>query len=104
MPIDVVESLELHCGVPHVTRFLALQTQHVLISVSEGSSADTAVHMAMIGQETGGLFKEFGESIADGTISNREAARLSAAAMRDINALAALCGDLGRIHRGGDNG
>lgn len=100
MPIDVVESLELHCGQPLVTRFLALQTQHVLISVAEGASADTAVHMAMIGQETGGLFKEFGESIASGTISNREAARLSAAAMRDINALAALCGDLGRIHRG----
>lgn len=100
MPIDVVESLELHCGTPIVTRFLALQTQNVLISVSEGASAETAVHMANIGQETGALFKEFGESIADGTITNREAARLSAAAMRDINALAALCGDLGRIHRG----
>lgn len=100
MPVDVVLALEMHCGVPHVTRFLALQTQHVLVSVAEGSSADTAVHMALIGQHTGELYKQFGESIADGTISNREAARLSAAAMRDINALAALCGDLGRIHRG----
>ena len=100
MPADVIESLELHCEQPIVTRFLALQTQHVLISVSEGASADTAVHMANIGQETGALFKEFGESIADGTVSTKEAAKLRAAAMKDIAALAALCGDLGRVQRG----
>lgn len=100
MPIDVVLALELHCGVPHVTRFLALETQHILVSMGETHSATATVHMASIGQETGALFKEFGESLADGTITPKEAGRLRAAAMKDINALGALCGDLNRVQRG----
>lgn len=101
MPLDVVLALELHCGVPHVTRFLALETQHILVDIGETETAPAAVHMANIGQETGALFKEFAESLADGSISAKEAGRLRAAAMKDIIALGALFGDLNRVQRGG---
>lgn len=97
MPADVVRSLEMHCGVPHVTSHLAMVTRHVLIDVSEGESAQAAGHLAKVGQETAELFKEFGTVIADGSISPREAGRLMQAVMRDMNALAALYGDLARL-------
>lgn len=96
MPADVIKSLELHCGKPIVSSYLALKTGHVLIDTSARAAADTAVHMALIGQETGELFKHFAESIADGTITKKEAAKLQSAVKRDINALAGLYGDLAR--------
>lgn len=100
MPADVVESLEMNCGLPIVSRFIALQTQYVLVGVSPGQGADVAVHMAAIGQHTGELYRKFGETIADGTITAREASELEAAAFKDMNALAALVGDLRRQREG----
>lgn len=100
MPADVIESLELHCGQALVSAFIGLQNNRVMIDVSPRAAADTTIHMALIGQHTGELYKQFGESISDGTITPKEAAKLRAAAMKDIAALAALCADLGRVQRG----
>jgi hypothetical protein len=100
MPLIVVMALEAHCGEPHVTRFMALQTQHVLVSTGEGYSDAIAVHMGKIGQDTGSLYKQFADAIADGTLSRKEIARLLAAAFKDLNSIAALIGDLWRMQRG----
>jgi hypothetical protein len=100
MPADVIGILEAACGRPIVTQFLALKTHNVLLSVKGGKSADISEHMAIIGQETSILYQRFSESLKDGSIAADEAGMILAAAHRDLAALAALCGDLGRVQRG----
>lgn len=100
MPLTVVLALEAACGDPFVSRFLAMQTQNVLVDVSGGTSGTPTQHMAVIGRDTGKLYQEFGESLADGTITTKDAAKLKAAAMKDIAALAALIGDLNKVQGG----
>jgi len=100
MPADVILSLEMHCQQPIVSGFIGMETQHMMLSLLDGRSAEVGTHLAQVGQETALLFKEFGASIADGTISPKEAGRIRAAVLRDMQALAALYGDLGRIIRG----
>jgi hypothetical protein len=94
MPIDVVQALEMHCGVPHVTRFLAYQSSAVLIQFTKGDSAHVSAHLSAIGRETGEMFGKACDGLHDNCLSPKEAAAVKAEAFKTITALSALIGDL----------
>jgi hypothetical protein len=94
MPIDVVQALEMHCGNPHVTRFLAFQSQAVLVQFDKGDRAHVSGHLSAIGQKSGEMFGKACKGLADGTLSAKEAALVQAEAFKTITALSALIADL----------
>ena len=100
MPVDVALALEMSCGVPHVTRFLALETSHVLVNTSPHDDTPLAVDVAKVGQEMADLFQKFAAAIADGKICVAEATALEESAVNGINALVSLIADTRRIRKG----
>jgi len=100
MPVDVALALEMSCGVPHVTRFLAMETKHVLVNTSPHDDTPLAVDVAKVGQEMAELFQKFGSAIADGKICKAEATALEESAVAGINALVSLMADTRRIRTG----
>jgi hypothetical protein len=100
MPVDVVCALEMSCSVPHVTRFLALETKHVLVNTSPHDDTPLAVDVAKIGHEMAELFQKFASAIADGKICAAEATSLEESAVNGINALVSLMADTRRIRKG----
>lgn len=94
MPVDVVLALELHCGVPHVTRFLAFEAQSIVVSVAKGDHASFNTHLSAIGRESGKMYAEACAALADGTMTPKEASRVETEALKTVTALSGLIGDL----------
>lgn len=95
MPADVIRALELHCGVPHVTRFLAIEAGAVLIPLPrDGSRKACMKHLAGIGRDSGKLYGAACDALADGTLSGADRARVRSEAMKTMSALAALIADM----------
>ncbi len=100
MPVDVALALEMSCGVPHVTRFLALETRHVLLNTAPQDNTPLAVDVANVGSEIGKLFEKFAAAMADGKVCVEEATAMEESAVRGINALVSMMADTRRIRKG----
>ncbi|WP_299393229.1 phage regulatory CII family protein [Pelagibius sp.] len=75
MPADVIRALETHCGQPIVTRFLAAEAGAVLLTLPRegGLDGDWSVRLAALAKDSSDIFAKFGEILADGMITPREA-------------------------------
>jgi hypothetical protein len=96
MPADVIAALELHCGAPIVTRFLALGTGSILVTVPGDRATGKSYlrTLAKIGRKTGVLSGDACDALADGTLTGHERAAVRADAIETIAALSALLGEL----------
>lgn len=95
MPADVVRALELHCGAPHVSRFLVMAAGYVALKVPQKEDRKALMrHLGAIGRKNGQLYGDACEALADGRLSPRERAKVRGEALKTITALSALVGDL----------
>lgn len=101
MPADVVQALEMACGKPLVTRFLAMATGNVLISTGPGDGLPLSADMGAFGRDAASMFEEFSRAMADGKIEAREAADIERRAFAVIDAAASVIAECRRIRKGG---
>jgi hypothetical protein len=83
MPLDIIADLEAECGEPIIARELAALTGHVLVLPQDGSTeyGDWSTHLSSLSRQSGELFAELVNALADGRIDAREAATLRGAAV-----------------------
>ncbi len=96
MPVDVVRALELDCGEPVVTRFLALESHALVVALPKAGEAHYSQHLAQIGRETGKLYGEAAEMLGQGK-TPKKAATVKREAMKTAAAIAGLISDLDRM-------
>lgn len=101
MPIDVVLALEIASGNPLVSRFMAQETGHILISTSPADNSPLAQDIATVGEGLAKFFAEWAAAMADGDVTPKEAARIEKRAVEGLNALAAVIAETRRIRKGG---
>jgi hypothetical protein len=95
MPADVVQALELHCGNPHVSRFLLLAAGYIAVPVPKKESHPELMrHLSGVLRKTGNLSGHACDAMADGKLSIKECALLRGEAMKTITALSALLGGI----------
>ena len=79
MPVDVVLSLELHCGAPVVTQFLAARNGSVLTPIEPGQG-DMPRDFAALSRDAAMVFAAYADAIIDGEVTAAERRALVAAA------------------------
>jgi hypothetical protein len=104
MPVDVVRALELHCGDPIVTRFLAFENSQLLVPFEPGKSAGLMAHLGAIGRDTGKMYAEACQGLADGTLTAREAEKVMREGYSLVTTVSALVADLRAVVIGGKRG
>lgn len=99
MPADVVMALEMHCGQPVVTQFLALQAGGVFLPLPKhGVDRKSYMrHLGAIGKDTGQLYSQACEALADGNLTSRERSKVRAESIKTICALTQFLGDLDAV-------
>lgn len=99
MPVDVVRALELACGEPIVTRYLASELGALLIPLHPKPDAPHySEHLAQLGREGGKLYGEAAEMLGRGK-TPKKAALVLREAMKTATALAELISDLRLVTR-----
>lgn len=91
IPADVVACLEVSCGQPIVTAYLASLTRHALIDLAPVTlTKPYAVLLSEIGRDDGKLFAEAAAALLDGRLDARESGRVRKRALELYRALSAL--------------
>jgi len=82
-----IRTLEMACGQPIVTEFLAAESGFALVPMHATNGKSLPIHMAKVGAAAAKLFEQFAKAMEDGGIQPREAARIHGKAMPVIGAL-----------------